>query len=64
VRYVEPYVLEPAKWKGQQISPFKPDSTIFLGLTGVGLRANDLIDAYKTLPRSDAAWVAFVDLLI
>jgi hypothetical protein len=64
VRYVGPYVIDPGKWKGQQISPFKPDSTTFLGLAGVGLHAQDLIDAYKTLPRADSAWVAFVDLII
>jgi hypothetical protein len=64
VRYVQPYVLHPDKWKGQQISPFKPDSTVFLGLAGLGLHDRSLVEAYKTLPRSDAAWVVFTDLLI
>jgi hypothetical protein len=64
VRYVEPYILHPEKWKGKQISPFKPDSTIFLGLAGLGLHSKDLVDAYKALPRADAAWVTFVDLIV
>jgi hypothetical protein len=64
VRYVEPYVLHTDKWKGQQISPFKADSTVFLGLSGIGLHAKDLVDAYRTLPRADSAWVAFVDFII
>ena len=64
VRYVEPFVLHPEKWKGQQISPFKNDSNIFLGLAGAGLHARDLTEAYMTLPRADSAWVDFVDLLL
>jgi hypothetical protein len=64
VRYVEPFVIHPDKWKGQQISPFKNDSNVFLGLSGLGLHAKDLVDKYKTLPRAESAWVAFVDLLI
>jgi len=64
VRYVEPFVLHPDKWKGQQISPFKPDSTVFLGLAGLGLHNKELVASYKTLPRADSAWVTFVDLLI
>jgi hypothetical protein len=64
VRYLEPFVLHPDQWKGKQISPFKPDSTIFLGLAGAGLHAKDLVDAYKTLPRADSAWVAFVDMIV
>ncbi len=64
VRYVEPYVLHPDQWKGKQIEAFKPDSTIFLGLAGAGLNAKDLVDAYKTLPRADSAWVAFVDMIV
>ena len=64
VRYVEPFVLHPDKWKGQQITPFKPDSTIFLGLAGAGLHDNHLIEAYQSLPRTDAAWLTLVDLIL
>jgi hypothetical protein len=63
-RYVEPYVLHPEKWKGQQISPFKNDSCVFLGLAGVGLHAKDLLDAHRSLPRADSPWVTFVDLIL
>lgn len=64
VRYVEPFVLQPDRWKGKQISKFRSDSTVFLGLAGLGLNAKELVEAYKTLPRSDSAWVAFVDLIV
>ena len=64
VRYVEPYVLDPEKWKGEQISKFNNDSCVFIGLAGAGLHAGDLLDAYKSLPRADSAWVAFVDLIL
>ncbi len=62
--YLRPYVLEPAKWKKQQISPYKADGTVFLGLAGLGLKSKEMLEAYKTLPRSDAPHVLFFDLLI
>jgi hypothetical protein len=64
VRYVEPFVLHPEKWKGEQISKFNNDSTVFLGLAGAGLHDRGLLDAYKSLPRADSAWVTFVDLIL
>lgn len=64
VRYVEPFVLHPDKWKGQQISPFKPDGTVFLGLAGAGFHDKKLIEEYRTLPRNDSAWVTLVDLIV
>jgi hypothetical protein len=64
VRYVEPYVLHPQTWKGEQISKFDNNSTVFLGLAGAGLHARDLLEAYKSLPRADSAWVTFVDLIL
>ncbi|HEY3837140.1 MAG TPA: alginate lyase family protein [Bryobacteraceae bacterium] len=63
VRYVEPYVLHPDRWKKKQISKYNPNAAVFLGLAGAGLHAPDLIEAYKTLPRSDSAWVALIDLI-
>ena len=64
VRYLEPYVLHPEKWKGEQISKFNNNSSVFLGLAGAGLHDKDLLDAYKSLPRADSAWVTFVDLIL
>jgi hypothetical protein len=64
VRYVEPFMLHPETWKGEQIAPFKPDSTIFLGLAGAGLHAKDLLDAHRSLPRSDGAWTVLIDLIV
>ncbi len=64
VRYLEPYVLHPQTWKGQQISPYKSGGTLFLGLAGAGLHAGDLLDAYRSLPRGDSAWTDFVDLIL
>jgi hypothetical protein len=64
VRYVEPYVLHPEKWTKKQIAPFTSESTVFPGLAGVGLHAPDLVEAYKSLPRSKSTWVALVDLVV
>jgi hypothetical protein len=64
VRYVEPYVLHPESWKKEQIEKFQSNSTVFLGLAGTGLHAPDLLEAYRSLPRSDSPWVVFVDLIL
>ncbi len=62
--YLKPYVLDPSKWKKQQISPYSANGTVFLGLAGMGLKSKELLDAYKSLPRSDSAQTLFFDLLI
>jgi len=64
VRYVEPFLLHPEKWKGKQITPFKADAVEFVGLAGAGLHAKDLITAYRALPAPRNAWSALVDLSI
>lgn len=64
VRYVEPYVLHPNTWKKEQIAPWENNSTVFLGLAGAGLHAKDLTAAYMSLPRENAPWVLFVDLVL
>ncbi len=64
VRYLEPFVLHPDTWKGEQISHFNNDSSVFLGLAGAGLHAKDLLDAYRSLPRAESAWVTLVDLIL
>jgi len=62
--YLRPYVLDPSKWKKQQISKYSASGTFFLGLAGLGLHSQELLDAYKQLPRSGSAQTLFYDLLI
>jgi len=62
--YLLPYVLHPDRWKGQQISKFNPESVLFPGLAGVGMRNGNLLDGYRSLPRSHAAWIQLVDLAV
>ena len=64
VRYVAPFVLHPEKWKGQQISEFKNDSTVFMGFAGLGLHDKELVASYMTLPRANSAQVAWSDMII
>jgi hypothetical protein len=64
VRYLEPYVLHPDKWKRQQISKFNPDSSIFLGLAGAGLHSKEFTAAHQTLPRSDSPWITLTELIL
>jgi hypothetical protein len=61
--YLMPYVLHPDTWRKQQISRFSADGTVFLGLAGAGLRSEELLAAYRTLPRARSPWVQLVDLL-
>jgi hypothetical protein len=63
-RYLLPFVQHPDTWKKEQISSFNADGTVFAGLAGVGLPARDLLEGYRTLPRSRSPWVQWVDLAI
>lgn len=62
--YLMPFVLDPGSWKKQQIARFEPDSTVWLGLAGLGLDSSALLAAYRGLPRATAPWVQLVDLLV
>lgn len=65
IDYLMPYVLEPAKWKKQQITAFAPDRIVFPGLAAVGLSSDSLLKTHKGLPRAaNSPWVAFVDLIV
>ena len=61
--YLLPYVVHPETWRQQQISRFSADGTVFPGLSGVGLHSQELLAAYRTLPRARSPWVQLVDLV-
>ena len=61
--YLMPYVLHPGTWRKPQISRFSADGTVFPGLAGAGLHSEELLVAYRTLPRARSPWVQLVDLL-
>jgi hypothetical protein len=63
-QYLMPYVAHPEKWAKQQIAKYNPDGTIFPALAGAGLKSEELLAAYRSLPRSRAPWVQFVDLAV
>lgn len=62
--YIIPFVLDPAAWKRQQITPFVQDSYVFPGLAGLGLHSEKLLSAYQRLPRAKSPWVQFIDLCV
>ncbi len=62
--YLLPYLLHPENWKKQQISKFNGDGTVWPGLAGVGLHSDRLLEAYRTLPRSNSPWVQFANLVV
>jgi hypothetical protein len=63
-QYLKPYVLEPDKWKKEQISKFSADGSVFLGLGGQGLGSAEMLAAYRTLPRAKSPFVQLVDLVV
>jgi hypothetical protein len=63
-QYLIPYVAHPEKWVKQQITKYNPDGTIFPGLAGAGMKSEELLAAYRSLPRSKSPWVQFVDLAV
>ncbi|HEY1341037.1 MAG TPA: alginate lyase family protein [Bryobacteraceae bacterium] len=62
--YLIPYVLHPDTWKKQQISKYNAGGYVFPGLAGIGIPSEELLSAYKKLPRADSPWVQFVDILV
>jgi len=63
-QYLMPYVAHPEKWAKQQITKYNPDGTIFPGLAGAGVKSEELLAAYRALPRGKSPWVQFVDLAV
>ena len=63
-RYLTPFIQHPEKWKKEQISKFTNDGTFFPGLAGRGLGDDELMAAYRSLPRGQAAWTQFIDLVV
>lgn len=63
-KYLIPNVVEPSKWKKQQITNYSSRGYVFPGLAGVGMPAPALLAAYRKLPRDQSAWVQFVDRAI
>ena len=62
--YLLPFILHPDTWRHQQITPFKPDTVVFPGLTGVGLHSRKLLDAYGKLPHAKLAWDQLIDVIV
>ena len=63
-RYLSPFIQRPETWKKQQISKFGNDGTFFLGLGGLGLGDEELLAAYRSLPRGRSPWTQFIDMVI
>jgi hypothetical protein len=60
--YLMPYVMQPDKWKKQQITKYSADGYVFPGLAGIGLLDRALLTEYFKLPRSQSGWVQLVDI--
>jgi len=63
-RYLVPYILQPSTWRKQQIEPYRSDRVLFPGLAGIAYNSAELLSAYDQLPRSQAPWIQFMDLVI
>jgi hypothetical protein len=62
--YLMPYVMQPDKWKKQEIGKYSADGYVFPGLSGIGLPSQELLAEYLKLPRSESGWTQFVDILV
>jgi hypothetical protein len=63
VRYLAPYLAEPAKWKQKQIREFEAGAHWFDGWGAVGLRSGPLYAGYGGIRRSATAWGVWADLV-
>ncbi len=62
--YLTPYVEHPDRWRKQEIGKYSPESYVFPGLAGIGIPSQPLLEAYLKLPRSQGAWIQWVDILV
>ncbi|MDZ7373754.1 MAG: alginate lyase family protein [candidate division KSB1 bacterium] len=64
IDYLLPYLVRPATWTKEQITPFVPTRRIFLALAGLDLRRPDLLDLYLALPSEGDAIHALLELAV
>jgi hypothetical protein len=64
IEFVLPFVLRPAEWHRQQITPFHPEQRIFMALAGLDLGREDLLRHYLELPRAADAIYPLLELVI
>jgi hypothetical protein len=62
--YLVPYVAHPDIWVKPQITKYNADETIFPGLAGAGMKSEEMLAAWRTLPHAKSAWVQLVDLAV
>jgi hypothetical protein len=63
-QYLTPFVLDPAKWKKEQITPYNPAGYVFAGLAGVGLPSQELLAGFRKIKHDQSPWVQFIDLMV
>jgi Alginate lyase len=62
--YLAPYLLDPTKWKKEQMTGYSAGGHIFPGLAGIGLPSNELLTAYRKLDHDRSPWIQFIDLAV
>lgn len=64
VDYLQPYLIDPHKWKKEQITEFSHDGLYFLAFAGMGLKRPEYIALFRKLERPGGAWTSVVDLVV
>jgi hypothetical protein len=64
VVYLAPFMRNPAAWRKEQISPYKPSHNFFLALAGIGLGKPEYVELQKSVGVESGAWMDLVSLLI
>jgi len=63
-QYLTPYLLDPTKWKKEQMTSYNSGGHFFPGLAGVGLPSAELLASYRKLEHDLSPWIQFIDLIV
>ncbi len=64
IDYLEPFLVDPKRWRKEQIADFQNDGLYFLAFAGMGLKKPEMVALFRKLERPEGAWLALVDLMV
>jgi Alginate lyase len=62
--YLAPYLLDPVKWKKEQMTSYSAGGHIFPGLAGIALPSPELLADYRKINHDRSPWIQFIDLIV
>lgn len=66
IKYLTPFILQPAKWPGKQIKPFTTQGPVYLAFAGLAGKETELLNIYLEYRRSlfESEDLSFMDPFI